>query len=258
MVLGKTSDEERLQWMIGQLCKARIAERSLERAVQARDDFLSAASHELRTPLASGLLDLEHMLRAAALSPDKPASITPSMRHLQGSFRRFADIVQRLIDAFQLREEKVELHREPVDLAEVTRSALTHCEDTLRRSHCEVHLAAPGESIVGQWDRMRVEQVVANLVDNAAKFGQSKPIDVTVSRSDGVARLVVRDHGIGIASEDVRRMFDRFERGVSVSQYGGFGLGLWIASTIVDAFGGHISIDSAPDAGTSVTVDLPL
>jgi signal transduction histidine kinase len=105
---------------------------------------------------------------------------------------------------------------------------------------------------------MRVEQVVANLVDNALKFGDRKPIDVTVSRSDGVAQLVVRDHGIGIRSEDVPRIFDRFERGEPVSHYGGFGLGLWITNTIVEAFGGHLSVDRAPDGGTTFTVDLPL
>jgi signal transduction histidine kinase len=84
------------------------------------------------------------------------------------------------------------------------------------------------------------------------------PIDVTVSRSDGVARLVVRDHGIGIRAEDVPRIFGRFERGVSVSHYGGFGLGLWTASTIVDAFGGRIAVRSEPGSGTTFTVDLPI
>ncbi|HTQ41515.1 MAG TPA: ATP-binding protein [Polyangiaceae bacterium] len=67
---------------------------------------------------------------------------------------------------------------------------------------------------------MRIEEVVTNLVENAAKFGRSKPIDVTVSRSDGVARLVVRDHGIGVPPEDVPRIFERFERGVPISHYG--------------------------------------
>jgi signal transduction histidine kinase len=105
---------------------------------------------------------------------------------------------------------------------------------------------------------MRIEQVVTNLVENAAKFGKCKPIDVTVSRSDGVARLVVRDSGIGIRPEDLPRVFGRFERGVPVNHYGGFGLGLWIASTIVEAFGGHIAVSSEPGSGTAFTVDLPM
>jgi signal transduction histidine kinase len=260
MVLGKASDDERLRWMIDQLCNARVAQRAFERAVQARDDFLSAASHEFRTPLTSALLDLQSLLGAMELGSDEhisKSSILPRLQRVRGGFKRFVEVVQRLVDASQLCEEHVEFHREPVDLREATRSALERCAYQLRGSQCEVNLVAPDESIVGQWDRTRVEQVVTNLVENAAKFGESKPIDVTLSSSDGVARLVVRDHGMGIRPEDVPRIFGRFERGVPVSHYGGFGLGLWIASTIVEAFGGHIAVSSEPGSGTTVTVDLP-
>jgi signal transduction histidine kinase len=260
MVLGESTDEERLRWMVDQLYDARLAQRALERAVQARDDFLSAASHEFRTPLTAALLDLQSVMRESELGPDERgpwSSILPRLRRLAGNFRRFVEIVQRLVDASQLREGRPEFHLEPVDLREATRSAIQRCAGALRRSHCDVHLVAPDESVVGQWDRMRVEQVVANLVENAAKFGGAAPIDVTVSRSNGVARLVVRDHGIGIPTEDVPRIFGRFERGAPVNHYGGFGLGLWIASTIVDAFGGHIDVRSEPGRGTTFTVDLP-
>jgi signal transduction histidine kinase len=260
MVLGRVSDDERLRWMLGQLCEARLAQRASERAVQARDEFLSAASHELRTPLTPTLLELERLARGTEQTPGEhvaKSSIMPALRRLRGHVRRFVDVVQRLIDASQLREERVEFRLEPVDLKEATRSALDHCGDALRRAHCDVNLVAP-ESIVGQWDRVRVEQLVTNLVENAAKFGESKPIDVTVSRSDGVARLVVRDHGMGIRPEDVPRVFEPFERGAPVSHHGGFGLGLWIASTIVKAFGGQISVERAPGGGTTFAVDLPL
>jgi signal transduction histidine kinase len=263
LVLGKASDDERLRWMLGQLRDARIAQRSLEHAVQARDDFLSAASHELRTPVTSTLLGLQRLLSETQRVPDESvakSSVVSGLLRLQGGCHRFVEVVQRLIDASQLRDELVEFRLEPVDLVEVTRSALARCKEMLCRTHCDInlHLLDPDESIVGQWDRMRVEQVVTSLVENAAKFGESKPIDVTVSRSDGVARLVVRDHGMGIRSEDVPRIYERFERGVPVSHYGGFGLGLWIVRTIVEGFGGHIAADSAPGRGTTVAVDLPL
>jgi signal transduction histidine kinase len=247
--------------MIDQLCNARIAQRVLERAVQARDEFMSAASHELRTPVASTVLELQRLLRENERVPDEyvpKTYVVSALRRLEKGFRRFVDVVQTLIDASQLRDERVEFRVEPVDLTDVTRSAIERCKGILGRAHCEVNLLAPDEAIVGQWDRMRVEQVVANLVENAAKFGESKPIDVTVSQSARAARLVVRDHGIGIRSEDIPRIFERFERGVPVSHFGGFGLGLWSARTIVEGFGGHISVDSAPGSGTTFAVDLPL
>jgi signal transduction histidine kinase len=261
MLLGKASDEDRLRWMLDQICSARIGQRVLERAVQARDEFISAASHELRTPVTSTVLELQRLVREAEIVPDErvpKSSVVSGLRRLQGSVRRFVDVVQRLIEATQLRDERVEFRLEPVDLTEVTRSGIERCNEILGRAHCEVNLQAPHESIVGQWERMRVEQVVANLMENAAKFGEAKPIDVTVSQSDRVARLVVRDHGMGIRSEDIPRIFERFERGVPVSHFGGFGLGLWIARTIVEGFGGHIYVDSAPGSGTAFTVDLPL
>jgi signal transduction histidine kinase len=260
MVLGQASDEARLGWMIERLCDARLAQRSLERAVQARDEFLTAASHELRTPLAAALLDLDGVVRAAELETDGRASgssLLPGLRRVKAGLQRLVEIAQRLVDASQLREERVEFHLEPVDLREAARSALDRCADVLRRARCKVNFVAPDEPVVGRWDRMRVEQVVTSLVDNAAKFGTSRPIDVTVSRSDGVARLVVVDHGIGIPAEDVPRIFGRFERGAPVNHYGGFGLGLWIASTIVDAFGGRIAVRSEAGRGTTFTVDLP-
>jgi signal transduction histidine kinase len=247
--------------MIDRLCDARIAQRALERAVQARDDFLSAASHEFRTPLTSAVLDLQAVMCAIERGSDEhvsKSSIRPRLERMTGHFQQIVEVVQRLVDASQLGGERVEFHVEPVDLREATRSALEHCADELRRSQCEVNLEVPDESVVGQWDRLRVEQVVENLVENAAKFGKSKPIDVTGSRSDGVARLVVRDHGIGVRPEDIPRIFGRFERGVPISHYGGFGLGLWTASTIVNAFAGHIAVTGEPGGGTTFTVDLPM
>jgi signal transduction histidine kinase len=261
MVLGESSDEDRLHWMIERLYEARLAQRALKRAVQSRDDFLSAASHEFCTPLAAALLDLESAVRATEFRPDQHvynSALVPKLQRMKGNVLRFVEVVQRLIDATRLREEHLEFHLEAVDLGDATKSVLERCADTLRRSRCDVNLVAIDESVVGQWDRMRIEQVVTNLVENAAKFGRSKPIDVTVSCSDGVARLEVRDHGMGIPPEDLPRIFGRFERGVPIRHYGGFGLGLWMANTIVGAFGGHITVSSEPGSGTTFTVDLPL
>jgi signal transduction histidine kinase len=261
MVLGESSDEDRLHWMIHQLCEARLAQRALERAVQSRDDFLSAASHEFRTPLAAALLDLESVMRATESGPEEhvpKSALVTRLRRMKADVQRFVEVVQQLVDATRLREEHLEFHLEAMDLRDATKSVLERCAEKLRRSRCQVNLVATEESVVGQWDRMRNEQVIAILVENAAKFGESKPIEVTVSRSDGVARLEVRDHGMGIPPEDVPRIFGRFERGVPVHHYGGFGLGLWMANTIVDAFRGHLAVISEPGNGTTFTVDLPL
>jgi signal transduction histidine kinase len=107
------------------------------------------------------------------------------------------------------------------------------------------------------WDRIRVEQVVANLLTNAFKFGGGKPIDVTVEQKGPMGRLIVADRGIGIAPEDVERIFHRYEQAISSSAFGGLGLGLYIVGQIIETHGGTIRIESQPGAGSTFIVDLP-
>jgi len=107
------------------------------------------------------------------------------------------------------------------------------------------------------WDLIRVEQVVTNLLSNAFKFGGGKPIEIAVEERGPIGRLVVVDHGIGIAPEDVERIFHRYEQAISSRPVGGLGLGLYIARQIIEAHGGTIRVESQPGAGSTFTIDLP-
>ena len=93
---------------------------------------------------------------------------------------------------------------------------------------------------------------MTNLLSNAIKFGLGKPIAISVTAHDGRASLVVKDHGIGIPPEMHERIFRPFERAVAVRHYGGLGLGLFIARTVVDGLGGRISVESSPNAGVDL------
>src|SRR6267143_254554 len=104
----------------------------------------------------------------------------------------------------------------------------------------------------------RIEHVIAHLLLNAFKFGRGKPIHVRVERDGDLALLSVQDEGIGIAREDQERIFRRFERAVGVRQYGGLGLGLWIASEFVQAHGGKIRVESSTGKGSTFIVELPI
>ena len=113
-------------------------------------------------------------------------------------------------------------------------------------------------AVVGEWDRSRLDQVVTNLLANAAKFGAGKPIEFVVGTRNGRAFFELTDHGIGIAPTDQARIFERFTRAAPVRHYGGLGLGLYICRQIVEAHGGTIAVGGVPGGGTTITVELPL
>jgi signal transduction histidine kinase len=261
MVLGRSDEEERVRWMIDQVYRSRTAKLALEQAVQARDDFLSAASHELRTPLTSTQLQVQGVLRRAEGAADDSLSaswVAPQLRRATEHLGKLAQIIQGLLDAAQLRDPTaIELDLEDVDLGEVARSVVAQFDDQVQRGRLTLRFHPPPEPIVGLWDRRRLEQVVFNLTSNAVKFADGKPVEVSVLPDGDTARLVVEDHGIGIAAEDVPRIFERFERGIAGRHLGGFGLGLWMAKRIVGSLGGHISASGTPGAGATFTVELP-
>jgi signal transduction histidine kinase len=122
---------------------------------------------------------------------------------------------------------------------------------------CALQVRAP-DPIRGRWDQLRLEQVVSNLLANAVKYGAAHPVEIDVQRLAGKVRLTVRDHGIGMSPQDAARVFERFERAVSVRNYGGLGLGLYITRQIVEAHGGSISVDSRLGDGATFTVVLPV
>jgi signal transduction histidine kinase len=112
--------------------------------------------------------------------------------------------------------------------------------------------------VVGTWDAPQLELVVSNLIDNAAKFGAGKPVEVSVRRQGDDATLTVHDQGSGIPPDRVAHIFDAFARAVPPEHYGGLGLGLYISKAIVDAHGGRLTVESRPGEGSTFVASLPL
>lgn len=235
---------------------ARLLEET-RRALLLRDEFLRIASHELRTPLASLRLSAQGLLRAAernrALSPE---TLDRILARVLGNTARLEQLTSELLDVTRIEQGRLQLDPIEIALDAIVREAVEHIEADLAAAGSSISIDCT-EPVVGRWDRSRLDQVVTNLLTNAAKFGAGKPIEIRIEQLGATALLAVTDHGIGIDPARRPYVFDRFERAVPSSRYGGLGLGLYIARSIVTAHGGTITVDSEPGAGSTFTVTLP-
>jgi signal transduction histidine kinase len=231
----------------------------LREAVQSRDAFLSIASHELKTPLTPLSLKLQSLARAiASAEPQRLLQRLPEdMEVLQRQVRRLSDLVDTLLDVSRIATGHMTIQPEPVDIAALVREVADRFEPELARAGCRLQLDGEARRM-GQWDPLRLDQVITNLLSNAVKYGMGKPIRVRIEGTGDRVRLVFQDEGIGISPEAIPRIFEKFERGVSDRHYGGFGLGLYVTRELVEAMGGKLSADSQVGAGATFTVELPL
>ncbi len=223
------------------------------RAIEARDEFLSVASHELNTPLTSLKLALQ------ALQPEDDTSERARVRLVQLASKqvdRLELLVAELLDVTRLRRGTVQLTLADMDLVELIDEVGARLAPNFERSRSRFEVDAPG-AIVGHWDRSRLDQVITNLLTNAIKFGEGRPIRVEASQDGDRARVVVRDHGRGIPPDRISRVFDAYERAVPTGHYGGLGLGLFIVRSLVEQHGGAVRAESA-GAGAAFIVELPL
>ncbi|WP_223641770.1 GAF domain-containing protein [Corallococcus sp. EGB] len=225
-------------------------------AVRLRDEFLSVASHELKTPLTS--LILQHNLLGRALeAAGTPGPVTGRLGTAQRQVLRLTALVDNLLDVSRLSLGKLSLERAEVDLSQLTRDAVERLENVFAQARCPVKLDLP-RTLTGHWDAQRLDQVLVNLLTNAAKYGAGHPVSVRAGvDARGEAWVEVRDEGIGIEADALPRLFGRFERAVSERHYGGMGLGLYISRQIVEALGGRIDVDSQPGQGATFTLRLP-
>lgn len=232
--------------------------RDAQEAIRTRDDFLAIASHELKTPLTPLHLHLESMARLSkgASSEDVLPRMASKLEVMLRQVDRLERLVNGLLDLGHVVNGEVSLFNERLDLSALVRDVAERNADAMRRAGCTVSLELQ-ESIPGKWDRLRLEQIVTQLLSNAMKFGQGRTIRISAHADDGMARLVVQDEGIGISARDQTRIFQRFERAVPSRHYGGFGLGLWMVKEFVDAMGGGVYVRSEPGQGATFVVDLP-
>jgi signal transduction histidine kinase len=213
----------------------------------------------VRTPLAAVQLNLQTIARAVDKDPVLAAHdrLRQRLKKALVNGERLERLVAEVLDVSRITAGQLKLELEELDLTALVESLVASLSDQAARVGAEFRLHTAGP-LVGHWDRVRLEQVISNLLTNALKYAPGKPIEIETAREGNIARIQVRDYGIGIEPENQRRIFERFERAVSDRHYGGLGLGLWIARQVVEASGGTIAVHSVPGEGSIFTVELPM
>lgn len=228
--------------------------REAQDAIRLRDEFLMVASHELRTPLTPIQLVLGSLQKNGSL--ELPTRVEKGLGIVRNQTKRLTNLVDEMLSVAEV-ERGIAIELGEVDLVALARAVAAGLAPDLERSGSTLSIDAR-RPVVGRWDARGLERIVGALLSNAVKFGNGEPIEITIDEGAGVASIAVRDHGIGIAPDRLPHVFERFGRGVSALHYGGFGLGLYIASAIVSAHGGTLRAESAPGVGSTFTAVLPL
>ncbi|MFP2963643.1 ATP-binding protein [Myxococcus sp. 1LA] len=247
--------QQRAQALEAEVQQRQHAEQALRDALHRRDEFLALASHELKTPLTALQLQLQSLPSAAARKDGGGRlleRLDKAIRHTE----RLATHIDGLLDVSRLGEGQVPLMLEAHDLSRLVRETVARAMTSAAEADCPIQLMAD-IPVEGVWDPLRIQQVVGNLLVNAFKYGRGRPVEVRVEGAPDHARITVRDHGIGVAIEHQERIFQRFERAVPASAFGGLGLGLYAARQVVVAHGGILRVESEPGQGATFIVELP-
>lgn len=223
-------------------------------AVQMPDKFLAIASHELRTPLSTLVLRLGLLERY--LEQGDLAQLQPGVRRAQDQAERMGQLVDRLLDVSQLASGRLKLDLEPCDLGEIVAEVAERLSEQAATAGSELRVNV-SSGIATLSDKFRLDEALSNIVSNAIKYGAGRPVNIQLKATAAKATLVIHDRGIGIPTEDLSRIFGRFERTAVSKNYGGLGLGLYIASQIIEQHQGSIKAESSAKGGTRFVIEMP-
>ena len=251
----KQAERERADLLI----REQAARAEMERAIQAKDEFLAVLSHELRTPLTPVLTAVQLMERDRSLTPEQYEVVTMIRRNVQLEAR----LIDDLLDLTRISRGKLELFLAPADVHQKIRHVVGICESEIRSKHLTLQLELHAAAHFVMADSARLQQMIWNILKNAIKFtpGGGTIRLRTEDAGDARLRMLISDNGAGIPTELLPTIFDAFVQGGReiTRQHGGLGLGLTISRRLAEMHGGTLIAHSEGlGKGSTFTLELPL
>lgn len=238
--------------------KLRLTETNLLHALSVRDEFLAIASHELKTPLTS--LKLQNQIFQRGLARNENYTQEKVKTFIEKNcvqIDRLTRLVDDMLDISRIRTGKFTIKKEMCDLNRMISDILVRTREQFEASGSGQPVIESFDPVSGEWDPLRIDQVLTNIITNAIRYGQGKPITISVKNYNESVRVSVRDQGLGIPKSDQTKIFQRYERGMLAREVSGLGLGLFISKQIIDAHGGKIWVESEVNKGSTFYIDLP-
>ena len=237
-----------------------LANSELSRVMRSKDDFLSAMSHELRTPL-NAVLGLSESL-AEGVYGDMNAKQAQSINTIAESGHHLLSLINDLLDIAKIGAGKMELDLTNTSVETVCQASLRFVLEQAQKKNLKITLAMDNKSVMLTADERRLKQILVNLLSNAVKFtpdGGSVTLETKCDLESESLMFSVRDTGIGIATEDLKRLFSPFTQLDSKlsRQYSGTGLGLTLVMKLVELHGGSVAVESEIGKGSCFTVRIP-
>lgn len=231
----------------------------LQRSLNMRDEFMSLVAHELRTPLNTLFLETQmrtlHVKRGnmAAFGQEQMSGM---VKRDERQIKAMIRLIDDMLDVSRMRSGTLSIRPGQVELMELLERVV---------ADLSLHAGATGSTVTllphtpvrGLWDEFRIEQVIVNLLTNALRYGNGRPVEVSIGDLDGAVRIDVRDQGRGIEPADRERIFEPFERGVATGELKGLGLGLYISRQLAASHGGTLTVASEVGKGSTFTLVLP-
>lgn len=232
----------------------------LNETVKGRDEFLSIASHELKTPLTTIRLQNQIFKRAASKGHTdifEKQNVMEMVEQNERQVIRLTRLVDDMLDVSRIRFNKLTIKKEKVDLSSLVTEFMKRMKPQFDQKNYQEAELEIETGLVVQLDKFRIEQVLTNLITNALRYGNHNQITVSLKHKGPEILLSVTDKGIGITEENMKRIFDKFERAIDLNEVSGLGLGLYISKKILEAHHGNISVESKIGQGSTFTIHLP-